>query len=325
VPDAFDLIAVKAARTAADLFEHQGDSHLGLLVRSASAWVEELGSDDFREQTYYQLNLEIPVETYAAMESTISRAEEAILAKIQAVLRSHRHAVISAVVIAPALEPAMTDGDSPPANAADHIWDSGMLRLFISHVHAHRAAVGLLKSHLGIVGISGFVAHEDIAPSLEWQGEIDLALRTTQAALALLTPDFHNSLWTDQEVGIAIARGVLVVPVNLGVTPYGFMGKYQQLGGSLDEPEALADAIYAVLASRPSTIAAMREGLVAALERANTFKAAKKVAGLLTTQRDFTQVQVGRMRHALANNNQVSGATGVPRTLGTILGDDPVL
>jgi hypothetical protein len=62
----------------------------------------------------------------------------------------------------------MTSGDSTPANAADHIWDAGMFRLFISHVHTHKVAVGAIKRHLGVVGISGFVAHEDITPS--WNG-----------------------------------------------------------------------------------------------------------------------------------------------------------
>jgi TIR domain len=154
----------------------------------------------------------------------------------------------------------MTSGDSTPANAADHIWDAGMFRLFISHVHTHKVAVGAIKRHLGVVGISGFVAHEDITPSLEWQAEIDLALRTAQAVLALLTEDFHESRWTDQEVGVAMARGVLVIPVDLGTTPYGFMGKYQALGGSLDRPEPLADEIFGILAKRTGTTPAIREG-----------------------------------------------------------------
>jgi hypothetical protein len=324
VADAFEATAVKAASAVAELLERQGDTELGAMIRASKPWVEELGPDDFAEVMYHQLNLEVPVAIYAAIEPRLAKAEEAVLAKTQAVLRSHRHHMISAVVIAPILEPPMTEAEPLPANAADHIWDSGMLRLFISHVHTHKAAVGLLKRHLHVLGISGFVAHQDIAPSLEWQAEIDLALRTAQATLALLTTDFHGSHWTDQELGVTIARGVLVIPVDLGVTPYGFMGKYQALGGSLDEPEALADSVFAILSKRPTTVAAMREGLVTALEMANTFKAAKKVAKLLVAiERDFTDVQVARIRAALAQNNQVSDAIGVPRMLATIIGEPP--
>jgi hypothetical protein len=326
VADGFEATAVKAAGAVAALLDRQGDIELGALIRVSKPWLEELGQDDLSEVTYHQLNLEVPVDAYAKLEPRLSQAEDTILAKMQAVLRSRRHDVISAVVIAPILEPPMTEAEPPPANAADHIWDSGMLRLFISHVHTHKARVAVLKGHLKTLGISGFVAHEDIAPSLEWQAEIDLALRTTQAALALLTADFHESKWTDQEVGVAIARGVLVIPVNLGVVPYGFMGKYQALAASLDHPEALADEVFAILSKRPGTIAAMREGLVTALERANTYKAAKKVAKLLVAiQRDFTEVQVSRIRAALADNDQVSNAIGVQKALATITDEKPLL
>ena len=34
-----------------------------------------------------------------------------------------------------------------------------------------------------------------------------------------LTDDFHPSLWTDQEVGVALARAVLVIPIRKGATP----------------------------------------------------------------------------------------------------------
>jgi TIR domain len=320
--DAFEATAARATRAVAELLERQGDAELGGLLRASEPWIEERGQDF--GVSYYQLNLEVPVETYAKIEPRLDQAEQTVLAKTKAILRSRLHEAVSSVVIAPILEPPMAEADSAPANAADHIWDSGMLRLFISHVHTHKAAVGVLKSHLQVMGISGFVAHADIAPTLEWQAEIDLALRTTQAALALLTSDFHDSKWTDQEVGVAMARGVLIIPVNLGVVPYGFMGKYQQLGGSLDQPEALADEVFAILSKRPATLAAMREGLVTALEQANTYKAARKVSKLLaTTQRDFTDVQLGRIRTALADNNQVSEATGVPRMLATIVGEPP--
>ena len=99
------------------------------------------------------------------------------------------------------------------------------------------------------------------------------------------------------------------------------MGKYQGLGGALDQPEALSDAIVAILAKRPATVAAMREGLVAALQLANTYKAARKVTNLLVAMpRDFTEAQLTRIRAALVVNNQVSNATGVPGALALITG-----
>lgn len=313
-------IVAKAVATVAEILQHQGNADLASVLHAARPWVEETGLDQW-EVTHHTLSLEVPVEIYAGLESRIDEAESTVLAKLKTVLRSYRDHVLDAVVIGPTLDPPMTSVDSLPANAADHIWESGMLRLFISHVATHKAAVGALKAHLRVIGVSGFVAHQDISPSLEWQAEIELALRTTQAALALLTPDFHESKWTDQEMGAAFARGVLLIPVDLGVTPYGFMGKFQAFKGALDQPDALADAIVAILTKRPATAAAMREGLVAALQIANTYKTARKVASLLAaTPRDFSEAQITRIRAAVADNNQVSDATGVPRMLEAITG-----
>ena len=49
------------------------------------------------------------------------------------------------------------------------------------------------------------------------------------AFVALLTEGFHDSLWTDQEVGFALSRGVPILAVRLGKDPYGFIGKFQAL------------------------------------------------------------------------------------------------
>src|ERR1022692_5140318 len=49
---------------------------------------------------------------------------------------------------------------------------------------------------------------------------------------ALMTPDYHESDWTDQEVGYAFAASVPMISVNLGRNPYGFIGKFQALASS---------------------------------------------------------------------------------------------
>ena len=52
---------------------------------------------------------------------------------------------------------------------------------------------------------------------------------------ALLTEGFHESNWTDQEVGFALARGILVIPVKYESAPYGFMGRIQAQPGFPNE------------------------------------------------------------------------------------------
>ncbi len=107
------------------------------------------------------------------------------------------------------------------------LWEAGMLRLFVSHISSHKVEIAALKGDLRRYGVDSFVAHEDIEPSLEWQAEIEEALRSMHAMSAILTDDFHDSKWTDQEVGIALGLGVLIVPVRAPDVPYGFMESFK--------------------------------------------------------------------------------------------------
>jgi TIR domain-containing protein len=103
-------------------------------------------------------------------------------------------------------------------------WRKGMLKVFLSHLAADRNFAGALQVCLLEYGISCFVAHNDITPTAEWVIEIETALATCDALVALLTPSFHQSNWTDQELGFAMGRGLPVFAVHLGQTPYGFIG-----------------------------------------------------------------------------------------------------
>jgi hypothetical protein len=207
----------------------------------------------------------------------------------------------------PATASKRSRGGTPAsAGTTDRLWTAGMFRLFISHVAAHKVAVSSLKSGLAVYGVSAFVAHEDIEPSLEWQTEIELALATTDALLAVLTPDFHQSRWTDQEVGVVLGRGRLVVPLRVPEDPYGLMGKFQGLKGDLAAPNPLALRVVDVLLSRDETSMAMRDGLVRGIELANSFARAAEVAAKIVAVASFTVDQMSRIERAIEENSQVT-------------------
>ena len=83
--------------------------------------------------------------------------------------------------------------------------------------------------------MDGFVAHEDIEPTAEWKDVIEAALHSCDAMCALLTVDFPKSPWCDQECGVVTARGIVIVPVDLGKKPYGFVNKFQALPVSAED------------------------------------------------------------------------------------------
>jgi hypothetical protein len=101
--------------------------------------------------------------------------------------------------------------------------------------------------------ISGFVAHEDIEPSKEWMQEIERALFSMNCICAIVTPDFINSAWCDQEVGVAIGRKVLVIPIRKGADPYGLFGKYQGIQSKNKDSKKIAEEIFGIVSTNEKT------------------------------------------------------------------------
>jgi TIR domain len=198
-------------------------------------------------------------------------------------------------------------------------WKLGYFRLFISHISAHKSHAVELQTHLLDLGISAFVAHQDIEPTAEWQDQIELALNTCDGMLAILTPDFHASLWTDQEVGFAMGRGVLILSLRLGQDPYGFIGKFQ---GIANKPERRLDAreIFLVLLKNKQTAPRMREALVAAFENAPSFAVAKFLATAIESVPEWPSNLRDRILDAPAKNDQIEHSYGVPERIAKLFG-----
>lgn len=146
----------------------------------------------------------------------------------------------------------------PPRN-----WASGKeFRLFLSHLSKDKDKATRLKTCLAPRGISGFVAHEDIHPTLEWQNEIERALHTMDAFVAILTPGFKDSVWTQQEIGYALGRGVKIIALRMGEDPAGFISRQQALSRGSRTAEAVAEEIADLLLDDARTrdrLAAVRQ------------------------------------------------------------------
>lgn len=118
---------------------------------------------------------------------------------------------------------------SPPKETLTRLWGSEGYRVFLSHKAMVKEKAGYLRDSLMLFGVSAFVAHDCIKPTKAWQDEIESALASADAFVALLTEDFHESDWCDQEVGFALGRGIPLICVKLGRDPYGFIGRFQAL------------------------------------------------------------------------------------------------
>jgi len=132
-------------------------------------------------------------------------------------------------------------------------WKAGYFRLFLSHLASFKVQTAKLQNALKKYAISSFVAHEDIEPSKEWQLEIETALHTMDAMAVLLMPGFKESNWCDQEVGVAVGRDVLIIPVRKGMDPYGFIGKYQGIQANNKTVGQVAHEIFETVAASQKT------------------------------------------------------------------------
>lgn len=132
---------------------------------------------------------------------------------------------------------------------ADLPWETGAVRLFLSHTSANARRAGELRDIFLRWRLDTFVAHTTIEPTREWQVVIETALASCHAMAALITPDFRESAWCDQELGYCIARNIPIVPVRLEADPHGFIGKYQAARPSPPGTAPwIADAIFRALA-----------------------------------------------------------------------------
>jgi hypothetical protein len=140
---------------------------------------------------------------------------------------------------------AVTPVLRPPRN-----WpDDTKFRLFIGHISPDKDKATRLRDCLAPYYISGFVAHQDIHPTADWQLEIERALHAMDAFLAIHTKGFSNSFWTQQEIGFAVARGAKIISFKMGEDPTGFISKQQALPRLNRAAEDIAKEVNALLSS----------------------------------------------------------------------------
>jgi hypothetical protein len=171
-----------------------------------------------------------------------------------------------------------------------------------------------LKEQLALFGISAFVAHADIRPGEEWQAEIERALATMDAFVALLTSKFHDSKWTDQEVGYAFARRVPRIAVKLGTDPYGFIGKFQAL--ACDWTEAPL-GIVKFLIEQPRMV----DAYINAVPNCGSFDDGNTLSQVLPWIEALTEEQVEKLVVAFNKNNQLQRSYGFNGTKSWKFGD----
>lgn len=145
--------------------------------------------------------------------------------------------------------------------------------------------------------------------------EIESALATMDALVALLTPGFKESNWCDQEIGVAIGRQLPIIAVRQGLDPYGFIGKYQAVQGTGKTPEQLAKELIDLFLPNPVVGPKIVSGLVHQLTESYSFERSKRLISQIRQSPFINSKHIAAMKEAVESNSQVYGSWGVPEQI----------
>jgi hypothetical protein len=181
---------------------------------------------------------------------------------------------------------------------------------FLSHSHHDLRVGNAIKKQLADYGIEVFLAHKDLKPSTEWQKVIRQHLRDCEVFLPLLTTHFHESYWTDQETGIAVAHRKFILPLKVDVNPYGFISEIQ----ALRIGKSIGDSCWKIaraLAAEPDFSREVRSAVIEMFAASGSFDETPLIATRLAELRPFSNSEARAIVAGSANNQNIYGCWAV--------------
>lgn len=148
-----------------------------------------------------------------------------------------------------------------------------------------------------------------------------MASRATNCLLAVLTDDFGDSRWTDQEVGFAFGADKLVIPLALRQEPpHGLIARFQAVPGRNEGATVIARRLIEALFNNPITKDRVTKSLLAAFIGSESYAQSNNLIGYIE-RIELDDTIVDRLRNALEINSQIYGATRARRRLQVLIQD----
>lgn len=254
----------------------------------------------------YNIVLTVPTDFFLSLRrrGLVEQAEKELDKCFADAMRGEGDSLQIAGVV---IRPTTTDVPQLGNYSNDRMWKPGYYRLFISHLSEFKESASNLKECLQDFGIAGFVAHEDITPSKEWEQEIEAALFSMDALCAIVVPGFEKSNWCDQEVGIALGRKKMVFSIKKGKDPYGFFGKYQALH-SQQSANDMAKELTKVICANEFTRSEYFTKLVNLVLNASSKSSALKFIQVLCESEFMDKQYAGLLHDNFTNNRTLMSA-----------------
>jgi predicted adenine nucleotide alpha hydrolase (AANH) superfamily ATPase len=187
-------------------------------------------------------------------------------------------------------------------------------RLFLSYSVKDRELAGEVKQRLSGAGFDVFLAHEDIKPTDEWLRRIETELKRCHVFIAILSGNFRNSEWTDQEAGYALSRcrtsrkrclilSLVVSPMPL--RPHGFLKDFQALKLDRERVEDSCKSVARTIDEKLGLAAFRKNHAISQFALSRSFAQAKQNLRALRELAPFSLAQAKQIAQATLSNTQI--------------------
>lgn len=186
---------------------------------------------------------------------------------------------------------------------------------FICYSSKQKLIGGKFKAYLeNLCGYEAFIAHDDILGSTIWEEEIIQAIKNADFFIPLISKEFKESPFTDQETGIAVCLEKKIIPIKLDqVNPYGFIKKYQalQYENNADRLALTVAQIGLIYEPQSSYHQKALNSIVRAFCRSISFEIANATIQILCECNDLSPNQLTQIIKAIKTNSQIRNAYGL--------------
>jgi len=86
-------------------------------------------------------------------------------------------------------------------------------RVFIAHDGRDRSLAESIDQSLKNNGFDSYLFENEPRPGIDVPNKISNEIVTRDCLIVLITPNSHESPWVNQEIGLAIGKGKLIIPV----------------------------------------------------------------------------------------------------------------
>ena len=164
---------------------------------------------------------------------------------------------------------------------------------------------GKIKKYLRQYGVKVFLAHDDIEPSEEWADRILEELNNCDIFMPILTKQFNESKWTDQETGCALILKKLIMPLKIDVDPHGFISRYQARTLKKNDVPSSLTGVMRVISGKTRVGALLRDVAIMKFASSESFEDARNNTERLLSLKGFGLNQVEEIVNHTIRNGQI--------------------